>query len=81
MTRLAAGLDASPASLDRAALERYLAALAIEVTHPKTRSGDISSVATFLRTIHYQQREPPLPASAVIFPGDHPRQDEPARST
>jgi hypothetical protein len=78
MTRLVAGLDASPASLDRAALERYLAALAIAVTHPKTRSGDISSVATFLRTAGYQQWEPRLPASAVIYRGDHPRQDEPA---
>jgi integrase len=78
MTRLTTGLAADPGSLDRAALERYLAALAIEVTHPKTRSGDISSVAMFLRTVHHQQWEPRLPASAVIYRGDHPRQEEPA---
>ncbi len=78
MSRLAAGLSTDPSSLDRQAVERYLAALAIEVTHPKTRSGNISSVATFLRTVHYQQWEPRLPASAVIYRGDHPRPDEPA---
>lgn len=78
MARLTAGLGSGPASLDRAALERYLAALAIEVAHPKTRSGDISVIATFLRTVHLQRWEPRLPASAVIYPGDHPRHGEPA---
>ena len=78
MARLATGLAADPASLGRAVLERYLAGLAIEVTHPKTRSGDISSVATFLRTVCCQQWEPRLPATAVIYRGDHPRPDEPA---
>jgi integrase len=71
-------LGSGPASLDRAALERYLAALASQVTHPKTRSGDISVVAAFLRTMHSQRWEPRLPASAVIYPGDHPRHGEPA---
>jgi integrase len=78
MARLASDLNPDPASLDRAALERYLAALSIEVAHPKTRSGDISAVAAFLRAVHYQQWEPRLPASVVIFPGDHPRPGEPA---
>ena len=78
MARLIGGLGPDPASLDRAALERYLASLAIEVRHPKTRSGDISAVAAFLRGIHYQQWEPRLPASAITYPGDHPRPDEPA---
>lgn len=78
MARLSSGLGADPASLDRAALERYLAALAIEVRHPKTRSGDISAVAAFLRAVHCQQWEARLLVTAVIYPGDHPRQDEPA---
>lgn len=75
MAHLSTGLDDDPASLDRAALEGYLAALAITVDHPKTRSGDISVVATFLRTVHQQQWAPQLPTSTVIYPSDHPRQD------
>lgn len=78
MARLASGLTPDPVSLDRAVLERYLAALAIEVAHPKTRSGDISVISAFLCTMHQQQWEPRLPASAVIYPGDHPRHGEPA---
>lgn len=78
MARLSAGLGPDPASLDRAALERYLARLAVEVRHPKTRSGDISAVAAFLRAAHLQRWEPRLPAAAAIYPGDHPRHGEPA---
>lgn len=72
---LSTGLGASAASLDRAALERYLAALAIAVPHAKTRSGDIAVTAGFLRTVHQQQWAPQLPATALIHLGDHPRQD------
>lgn len=75
LARLTTGLDDSPASLDRAALERYLAALAIAVGYPKTRSGDICVTAAFLRAIHQQGWAPALPATAVIHRGDHPRQD------
>ena len=61
---------------DRAALERYLAGLAIEVTH-QTRSGDISSVATFLRTVLTSGGSRRCPATAVIYRGDHPRRTSP----
>jgi integrase len=76
LTRLATltpGLGVAPASLNRAALERYLARLSTEVTHAKTRSGDIS-VAAFLRAIHLH-RWAPLPADALIHTDDHPRHD------
>lgn len=73
LARLTTGLGPSPASLDRGALERYLAGLAIAVPHPKTRSGDISVTAAFLRAVHQQQWEPRLPANALIHHGDHPR--------
>jgi hypothetical protein len=43
------GLGVTPASLTRAALEHYLARLSTVVAHAKTRSGDISVVAAFLR--------------------------------
>src|SRR5207244_245233 len=74
LAQLTPGLGGTATSLDRAALERYLARLSIVVAHPKTRSGDISVVAAFLRTIH-QHRWAPLPADAVIHPDDHPRHD------
>jgi integrase len=73
--RLVGELGPTPAGLDRAALERYLGALAIAVAHPKTRSGDICVIAAFLHTAHQQQWALRLPASAVIHRGDHPRQD------
>jgi integrase len=64
----------SAAELTRAVLEQYLARLAAEVTHPKTRSGDISAVAAFLDTIR-TQRWTQLPAEAAIYRDDHPRHD------
>jgi integrase len=75
LARLTTGLDDNPTSLDRAALERYLAALAIAAPHPKTRSGDICVAAAFLRAIHQQGWEPQLPATTIIHRDDHPRQD------
>ena len=43
LSRLTPGLASStgPSALDRAALEAYLARLAVEIPHPKTRSTDI----------------------------------------
>ena len=39
--------SAGPGTLDRAALEAYLARLAVEIAHPKTRSTDIGAVTGF----------------------------------
>lgn len=77
LTRLATltpGLSAAPTSLNRAAIERYLARLSTVVTHAKTRSGDISVVAAFLRAVHLH-RWAALPADALIHADDHPRHD------
>jgi len=74
LAQLTPGLGSTPSSLDRAALERYLARLSTVVTHPRSRSGDISVVAAFLRAAH-QHRWAPLPADALIHRGDHPRRD------
>jgi len=71
------GLAAStgPAALDRAALETYLAQLAVAVPHAKTRSSDISSVTGLLRAVR-QHRWARLPAEAELYPSDHPRRAE-----
>jgi site-specific recombinase XerD len=76
LAQLTPGITAttSAAALDRVTLERYLARLSTVVTHPKSRSGDISAVATFLRAVH-QHKWAPLPADAVIHTADHPRRD------
>ncbi len=68
------GVSAAPASLNRAVLECYLARLSTVVTHAKTRSGDISVVAAFLRAVHLH-RWAVLPADALIHSDDHPRHD------
>jgi len=77
LSRLTPGLAASPgpAALDRAALETYLAQLAVAVPHAKTRSSDISSVAGLLRAVR-QHRWARLPAEAELYPGDYPRRAE-----
>lgn len=74
LAKLTPGLAATPGSLTRAALERYLARLSTMVTHAKTRSGDISVVAAFLRAVHLH-RWAALPADALIHADDHPRHD------
>jgi integrase len=61
--------------LDRTAIEQYLAALAIAVPHPKTRSGDISVIAALLRATHQHRWAPGLPADALIHASDHPRHE------
>ena len=80
LSQLTPGLTTAPgpAHLDRAALEGYLARLAVEVPHPKTRSSDISSVAGFLRAVR-QHRWASLSADAELYPSDHPRRDETSR--
>ena len=77
LSRLTPGLASStdPSALDRAALEGYLARLAVELPHPKTRSTDIGAVTGFLHAVR-QHRWASLPAEAQLYPSDHPRRDE-----
>jgi hypothetical protein len=69
LSRLTPGFEAStgPAALDRAALETYLAQLAVSVPHAKTRSSDISSVTGLLRAVR-QHRWARLPAERNCIP-------------
>ena len=69
------GSSSGPTALDRAALETYLARLAVAVPHAKTRSSEIGCVAGFLRAVR-QHRWASLPAEAELYPGDYPRRDE-----
>jgi integrase len=62
-----------PAVLTREVLERYLARLAMTVPHPKTRSGDISAVTSFLRGVRQHRWAPQLPPEADLYADDHPR--------
>jgi len=77
LARLTPGLASStdPSALDRVALEGYLARLAVELAHPKTRSSDIGAVTGFLHAVR-QHRWASLPAEAQLYPSDHPRRDE-----
>jgi integrase len=75
LSQLATGLTGStgPAALTREVLEHYLARLSITVPHPKTRSGDISAVTSFLRGVRQHRWAPQLPAEAALYADDHPR--------
>ena len=77
LARLTPGLASStdPNALDRVALEGYLARLAVELPHPKTRRTDIGAVTGFLHAVR-QHRWASLPAEAQLYPSDHPRRDE-----
>ena len=77
LSQFTPGLASSsgPGALDRAALEAYLARLAVEIPHPKTRSTDIGAVTGFLHAVR-QHRWASLPAEAQLYPSDHPRRDE-----
>jgi integrase len=57
------------------ALEAYLARLAVELAHPKTRSTDIGAVTGFLHAVR-QHRWASLPAEVQLYPSDQPRRDE-----
>ena len=77
LSRLTPGLASSPGpiGLDRAALEAYLARLAVEIPHPKTRSAEIGCVTGFLHAVR-QHRWASVPAEAQLYPSDQPRRDE-----
>lgn len=67
-----------PAELDRPALERYLAWLAVERPDPKGRSVELGSVAGFLRGVAQHGWAPQLPATAAIYRDDRPRRPKDA---
>ncbi|PBJ39266.1 transposase [Mycobacterium avium subsp. hominissuis] len=77
LSQFTPGLASSsgPGALDRGALEAYLARLAVEIPHPKTRSAEIGSVTGFLNAVR-QHRWALLPAEAQLYPSDQPRRDE-----
>ncbi|WP_164886132.1 tyrosine-type recombinase/integrase, partial [Mycolicibacterium brumae] len=81
LSRLTPGLSDSnsPAALTRPALEAYLAALAVEVPHTKTRHGDIGAVTGFLRGVR-QHRWASLPVDADLYPDDHPKLEQSSAS-
>lgn len=67
--------SSGPGALDRAGLEAYLARLAVEISHPKTRSAEIGCVTGFLHAVR-QHRWASLSAEAQLYPSDQPRRDE-----
>jgi integrase len=68
-------ISSGPGAFDRAALEAYLARLAVTIPHPKTRSAEIGAVTGFLHAVR-QHRWASLPAEAQLYPSDQPRRDE-----
>ncbi|HET9896325.1 MAG TPA: tyrosine-type recombinase/integrase [Streptosporangiaceae bacterium] len=78
LTRLAAVLADSgvtgTSDITRDVLERYLAGLVPSLAGKKEHRDYIGQVGTFLRDIRRHQWDTGLPASAVIFPEDYPRQ-------
>jgi integrase len=78
LTRLSAflaGADVTQASqISRDVLERYLASLAAAMAGKKEHRDHIGQVGTFLREVRRHQWDTSLPAPAMIFPEDYPRQ-------
>jgi integrase len=72
----AAGINGA-SGITRDVLERYLADLAVPMAGKKEHRDHIGQVSTFLRDIRRHQWDTSLPASAVIFPEDYPREEEP----
>ena len=77
LSQFTPGLASSPGptALDRAALEAYLARLAVEIAHPKSRSADIAAVTGFLHAVR-QHRWASLSAQAQLYPSDQPRRNQ-----
>ena len=77
LSQFTPGLASSsgPGVFDRAVLEAYLARLAVEIPHPKTRSAEIGCVTGFLHAVR-QHRWASLPAETQLYPSDQPRRDE-----
>ncbi len=71
-----AGPDAQPSDFTRTTIETYLSLLVKRGLGPASRGYDLSSIRSFLRAVRQQEWEPPLPVSADVFPGDHPRRPQ-----
>ena len=81
LTRLASFLAARGITgmdrIDRALLEEYLAGLRAEMGGSRRRHGEhVSMIGGFLAAVRRHGWDDTLPASAMIFPGDHPRRGE-----
>jgi integrase len=63
--------------ISRNVLERYLADLAAAMTGRRDHRDHIGQLSTFLRDVRRHQWDTALPASAVIFPEDYPREGRP----
>jgi len=78
LTRLAEFLAAAAVTrtseISRDVLERYLADLSTAKAGRREHRDHVGQVGTFLRDIRRHQWDTPLPASAVIFPEDYPRE-------
>jgi integrase len=74
---LAAGGINGAGGITRDVLERYLADLAVPMAGKKEHRDHIGQISVFLRDIRRHQWDASLPASAVIFPEDYPREEEP----
>jgi integrase len=66
-------LQRGPAALTRELLEVHLAHLAQRFPNPKSRTGQLSSLAGLLRAARQHGWEPGLPAQADLFAEDYPR--------
>ncbi|MGH3584854.1 MAG: tyrosine-type recombinase/integrase [Pseudonocardia sp.] len=62
-----------PEALTRELIEVHLAHLTERFPNPKSRTGQISSLAGLLRTTRQHGWEPRLPAQADLFAEDYPR--------
>ena len=78
LTRLAKFLAAAgvtrTSEISRDVLERYLADLAAAKAGRREHRDHVGQAGTFLRDIRRHQWDTSLPASAVIFPEDYPRE-------
>jgi integrase len=64
----------SLAQVDRALLERYLAALHADLAGSERHSRYITQLGLFFQALRQHQWDTSLPASAVFFPEDRPKQ-------
>jgi integrase len=63
---------------DRELLERYLASLHSELGgNPRALKESVGELNTFLLAIRRHRWDPSLPATAMFFPEDYPKQGEP----
>jgi integrase len=66
-------LRRGPEALTRELIEAHLAHLAVAFANPKSRTGQISSLANLLRTSRQHGWEPRLPSRVDLYREDYPR--------